>query len=245
MERVAFLIEDTGERIGCMLNPDSVAVRRLAGLRPRRTAGGLVTGTRLSDDPFLATGGGRTEIELDLLFDITLAGSTITTDNVQDLTRPLWQLAENIEGPDLYGTARLVRLVWGKAWNVPALVAAVSERFERFSTTGVPERSWLRMRLVRVGEPPIPPPPEPPVLPPGVEPAIAFGEIPEDQIIFHEVVGGEEEPGERLDEIATLYYGEPGFWRVLAVYNGIADPNHIPPPHVIRVPPIDAIRALA
>ena len=31
MERVAFLIEETGERIACLLNPESLVVRRIAG----------------------------------------------------------------------------------------------------------------------------------------------------------------------------------------------------------------------
>ena len=29
MERVAFLVEDTGERIPCLLNPESLVVRRI------------------------------------------------------------------------------------------------------------------------------------------------------------------------------------------------------------------------
>ena len=70
-------------------------------------------------------------------------------------------------------------------------------------------------------------------------------EIPEDQLTFHEVIGGEDEPGERLDEIAARYYGEPGLWRVIAVYNGVADPLQVPPPQVLRIPPLDAVRALA
>ena len=31
MERATFLIESTGEQIGCLLNPASLVVRRLAG----------------------------------------------------------------------------------------------------------------------------------------------------------------------------------------------------------------------
>lgn len=38
MERVAFLIEPTGERLGCLLNPESVILRRAAGLQPRARA---------------------------------------------------------------------------------------------------------------------------------------------------------------------------------------------------------------
>lgn len=247
MERVAFIVERTGERIDCLLNPDTVVVRRSAGLRTRRTAGGLVTGTRLADDPLLATGGGRTEIELELLFDATIAGEALPSGNVQDLTRRLWDLSENAVGDDEYGVPRLVRFVWGKTWNVPALVAAVAERFERFTTTGVPERSWLHLRLARVGEPIVPqaeaePLPGEEAPPPG---PLTIPEVPEDQLTFHEMVGSEDAPAERLDEIAARYYGEPGLWRVIAVYNGVADPLQVPPPQVLRIPPIDVVRGLA
>ena len=58
MERVAFLVDRTGERIDCMLNPETFEVRRLAGVRPHATASGQLVGTGLSDDPLLFTGGG-------------------------------------------------------------------------------------------------------------------------------------------------------------------------------------------
>src|ERR1043166_10002984 len=87
MERVAFLLEKTGERIPCLLNPSSVVVRRLAGLRTRQSSTGPLTGAGLKDDPLLSTGGGMTEILLDLLFDISLAGATVTAEDVRDLTR--------------------------------------------------------------------------------------------------------------------------------------------------------------
>jgi hypothetical protein len=62
MERVAFLIEETGERIVCLLNPESVVVRRTAGVRPRRSIGGSLAGSELADDALLFTGGGTTEM---------------------------------------------------------------------------------------------------------------------------------------------------------------------------------------
>ena len=90
MERAAFLLEQTGERIGCLLNPETIVVRRTAGVVRRQLGTGPLTGTGLSDDPLLFTGGGRTEITMELLFDVTLAGSSITTDDVRGLTGPLW-----------------------------------------------------------------------------------------------------------------------------------------------------------
>jgi hypothetical protein len=243
MERVAFLLEESAEPIRCLLNPDSVVVRRLAGIGTRRTAGGLATGTRLSDDPLLVTGGGRTEIELDLLFDVTLPGVAVESGNVRDLTGPFWDLAENAARPDGYGAPRIVRFVWGKTWNVPAVVVAVSERFESFTIAGVPQRSWLRMRLLRSSEPePAPVATAEPPPAPGTQ--FEIPELPDDQLTFHEVLGSEEQPAERLDQIAALYYGEPGLWRAIAQYNGVPDPTRIPPPRILRIPPIEAVRSL-
>lgn len=244
MERVTFVVEATGQSIPCLLNPESVTIRRLAGLRTRRSAGGLVTGTRLSDDPFLATGGGRTEIELDLLFDITLVDGQRRPHNVRDLTQPLWELAENAATAEAYGLPRVVRLVWGKTWNIPSLVEAISERYDRFTVTGVPERSWVRIRLVRAAD-------GGPAQPsgwhgrvPSGDLAVRLSDVPEDQITFHDLLGTEGEPAERLDEVAARYYGEPGLWRVLAAFNEIVDPLNVPSPSVIRVPPLAAIRSL-
>jgi hypothetical protein len=260
VERACFLLEETGQRLSCLLNPDSLVVRRVAGVQPRRSIGGRLTGSGLADDPVLFTGGGSTQLELDLLFDTQLGGSTVLATDVQQLTRPLWELAENVAAVDGAPRLRVVRLVWGKSWNVPAVVVAIAERFERFDPSGSPQRSWLRLRLLRVGTPAAT----------GAlvaQPAGGFavppeGSVPEDQEIIHEVQGGATAAdvadqvageagaaapppsGERLDLIAARYYGEPSLWRVLAAYNGIADPTRIPPPSTIRIPPLATLRQL-
>src|SRR2546426_10403439 len=98
MDRVGFLIEDSGERLGCLLNPETLEIMRVAGVKPRRAAGGLFTGKGLRDDPLLFTGGGTTELKMDLLFDVGLAGSSIQSEDVRDLTGAILQLAENQPG---------------------------------------------------------------------------------------------------------------------------------------------------
>ena len=75
MERVTFLVERTGERIPCLLNPEALEVRRSAGIVRRRGAGGAVIGNPRTDDPLVATGGGITDYELKLLFDVDLLTS--------------------------------------------------------------------------------------------------------------------------------------------------------------------------
>ena len=241
MERVGFLLE-TGERLGCLLNPESIEVRRQAGVRPRRSIGGALTGRGLTDDPLVSTGGGSTELKLDLLFDVSLAGSSLQTEDVRDLTRPLWLLAENVASEDGYGRLQTVRFVWGKSWNVPGIVAAIAERLEYFTPEGAPQRSWLRMRLLRVEEPAAAhttrrQPAQPPEL------LSAQTAVLPEGVNVHEITGGtsgapgdDRGAGERLDEIAQRTFGDPSYWRLVAAVNDIDDPLHIPPGQLLQVP---------
>ncbi len=243
MERVTFLVEEDNQRFSCLLNPESLIVRRSAGLQTRRSAGGKLTGGGLNDDPLIFTGGGRTELEMDLLFDISLASPPDVIQDVRDLTGPLWRLTENRAG-GAYGAPPLVRFIWGKSWNIPGMVAALSERLEYFTSDGTPQRSWLRMRLVRVNEqiqpeaPSVPPLPEIEAASPldtAAEPGIDAAEIVE----TIEATGGDGEEGTsvRLDLIAYEVFGDPSYWRLIAAYNGIADPMNVPTGTVLRIPP--------
>ena len=239
MERVAFLLENTGARIPCLLNPESVVIRRLAGVRARRSGSGPLTGAGLKDDPLQYTGGGTTEINLDLLFDVSIAGSSIATGDVRDLTRPLWELAEGGAGEAGFTRPAMVRFVWGKAWNIPGVVVAVSERLESFEADGTPGRSWLRMRLLRVSEPPQAAP-DAPTLGASMPDAGEVTDLPPDHVLVHEVTGGaaedEEDPAPaRLDVIANDVCGHP-WWKPVAEFNNIDDPTAIPPGTLLRVP---------
>lgn len=152
MERVAFLVEATDEHISCLLNPENLVVSRTAGVRPRQVAGGFVTGAGLADDPVLLAAGGRTTLQLDLLFDVDLVDPLVQPpDDVRQLTAPLSQLAENSDDADGSRRPPAVRFVWGRAWNLPGVITEVSERFDRFSNSGTPLRSWLRMEFLRTG----------------------------------------------------------------------------------------------
>ena len=256
MERVAFLIEETNERVACLLNPESLIVRRQSGVRQRRVAGGVLTGADLADDALLFTGGGTTEMFLDLLFDVALADSSAAQETIKDvrnLTAPLWRLSENSAGKqsDLrnYGQPVQVRFVWGKSWNVPGVIAAVSERLDYFDSSGVPLRSWLKIRFLRVVESStanFEDQPPPLVLPPETDSSIQntqdltnlMGET-NGETQVHQYVAGE-----RLDQLVQQqygFYGHPALWRWLAAYNGVADPLHIAPGTVLRFPPLSVL----
>lgn len=250
MERVAFLLEETNERLGCLLNPDSLVMRRVAGVSSRRSSGGPLTGIGLRDDPLLYTGGGRTELDLNLLFDVSLAGSSIQSDDVRDLTAPLWNLAENTLSASGSQRPPLIRFVWGKSWNIPSIVAAVAEYLEQFTANGVPQRSWLSMRLWRVNEPLKETTSESQSLPTrSLSPKdmeVSPENVPAERVRVH-VVG----QGERLDSIAAQYYPNtpaadvPSLWRLLASFNTLQDPLHIPTGFLLRIPPLSALGGTA
>ncbi|HDP90235.1 MAG TPA: hypothetical protein ENN42_09860 [Thioalkalivibrio sp.] len=239
MERVAFLVEETGQRVSCLLNPESVQLRRQSGVRPRESAGGLLSGANLLDDPLLLTGGGWTELTLNLLFDVTLDGSSIRSADVRDLTGPLWGLAENTALSGGRGRPPQVRFFWGKSWNIPGVIAAIAERLEYFTADGAPRRSWLRLRLLRAASEVAT------TRRSGMHPGGSVGDWPQqgaqpaspDGIQVHEVSGAQGEgPTDRLDTLAYRYYGDASLWRRLAQFNGLDSPFRLAPGLQLEIP---------
>ncbi|GIJ31488.1 CIS tube protein [Micromonospora sediminimaris] len=235
MQRVAFLI-DTGERIDCLLNPETVQVTRLAGVRQRGGADGQLTGAGLADDPLLFTGGGRTELVLDLLFDIDFAEGQVRPTDVRTLTRPLWMLAENSAVEHGWLRPPLVRMVWGKTWNVPGVIVAVAERFDAFTATGSPRRSWLRLKLVRVAE-------DARHAEEGFAEELSAAQTPTAAPGTAVVAAGDgtataDTSGVRFDLLAHDALGSPLRWRLLAEHNRITDPLAVPAGTALAVPPL-------
>jgi hypothetical protein len=246
VERVTFLVERTGDRISCLLNPESLEVRRAAGVQRRLGAGGAVLGTLRGDDPLIAVGGGSTEYDLHLLFDVEIAmegrpaapaDPVPLPADVRSLTQPLWALAETAKDPASGTAPPRMRFIWGKSWNVPAVVIAAAERLDRFDASGVPQRSWLSLRLRRVdedGEPGSPPPvPVTPQfelgLPPAALPAGDYEVVPM-------ILDDAGMPLDRIDLIASDHLGDPGYMRALAELSGIDDMFRVPPGTMIRLP---------
>lgn len=237
MERVAFLVEASGERLGCLLNPESLHVARRAGVRRRHATTGLLSGAGSSDDPLLYTGGGETTLSLELLFDLGVGGSTIQATDVRELTKPLWELAESTEASAAGARPPVVRFLWGKSWNVPGVVTAVAERLEHFGADGSPARSWLRLRLARVSEDDAQAAAAPQLAPAAAGPEGAVADTGE---VVHQVIGSGSDvagTGERLEDVAFQYYGDPSAWRLIAAFNGITDPGRVPAGTLLRIPP--------
>jgi len=255
MERVAFLVERTGERISCLLNPEFLETRRVSGLRTRREAGGFLAGTGRTDHPLIATGGGVTEFDLRLLFDTEVALSergqpspappdfadaAAPTSDVRELTRPIWNLSENASADGFSGPPS-VRFIWGKSWNIPAVIVCVAERLERFDANGAPQRSWLSLRLRRVDEPDPRPVPPLPVTPQFEVPAQST-DAGQDQYRSVDVpVDDQGAPLDRLDQICAEHYGNPGLAPLLGDFNGLEDLLLMVEGTALSLPPISLL----
>jgi hypothetical protein len=237
MERVAFLIDETGERVDCLLNPETVQVTRLAGVRSRSAANGQITGVGLADDPLVFTGGGRTELMMDLLFDIDFVETKVRPEDVRALTRPLWMLSENSAVEHGWVRPPLARLVWGKTWNVPGVIVAIAERFDAFSIGGTPRRSWLRLKMLRVAE-------DAAQAQEGFEDELAAAETPIAAPGSAVVATGDgstdpDYSGVRFDLLAHDALGSPLRWRLLAEHNNIANPFEVDAGTALAVPPLE------
>lgn len=232
MERVAFMVDQTGERIECLLNPEHFLLRREAGVVGRQANGGLLTGTELADDPLLFTGGGTTELTMNLLFDVSLVDPPAVVQDVRELTGALWQLSENARNPEHFGTPPIARVVWGKAVNFPGVIVAIAERLEYFNQSGIPRRAWIRLRMLRVAETDsdlVGGSVAPPLAQTEEELASALSNPLEHELsgAFAEAGAESSLPAERLDQLAYRYYGDPTLWRLIAWGNRLADPFHL------------------
>ena len=245
MERVAFLVEETNERLRCLVNPEELVFRRTAGLRPTGSGPGALSGSAEDHDRLVYTGGGRTELDLALLFDVSLAqGSSVRSPDVRALTAPIWSLAHNRReaGFGRSGQLPLARFVWGKHWNIRGVVEAVAERLEQFDTSGIPRRSWLRLRMLQVPES------DEQKGRTGArrDPLKALKNLetrsapPQGaaRTRVHRVSNIGDQQVERIDQLAQRYYGDPGLWRLIASANQLDDPLRLQAGMLLDIPPL-------
>ena len=233
MERVAFLIEETNERLVALLNPESIQVRRTSGLRVLDGVPGTIAGAGGSDDLLIGTAGGRTEIELDLVFDVDMVQTQPAPTDVRDLTGPIWRLSENTTD----GHPQPFRLIWGRRWNVPLVLEAVSERFDRFDRAGNPLRSWLSMRALRIAEAEEPPRGATSDIVTAFETTPRAPSTPSGEAQSYVVAATGDDGRARADDLSDELFGSPENWRQVADQVDIDLLPWVLPGNVVTVDP--------
>ncbi len=227
MERVAFLLPHTGAWIRCMLNPESFSMQRRSGVRQPGNGQARLSGRGFADDPVLVTGGGSTRLVLDLLFDVTLAYQTVPNNDVRHISDPIWRLAD-AAGED---AGMVVRLVWGKSWNIPGVVMNAAQRFDDFQRSGIPRRNWMRLDFRRVGEEEADH-----LVAQQAQVRVRSASQPTSTSSAQRARAGAFIGGQRIDLLADQHLGDAHAWRELAASNNIDDPVQLDPSRVLRLP---------
>jgi hypothetical protein len=152
------------------------------------------------------------------------------------MTGRLWQLAENSVVERGSNRPPLVRFVWGKSWNTPGVIVAISERFDAFGSAGAPRRSWLRLKLLRASEPNAGAASSFEAELTAAEHSSVSATTPDAVQATGDGGAADGYAGVRFDLLAASALGNPLRWRALAEHNGIANPMSILPGDVLSVP---------
>lgn len=227
MERVAFLLPHSGAWIRCLLNPEGLSMQRRSGVRAPLHEGQRLIGRGLADDPILVTGGGSTRLVLNLLFDVAFAHQAVPDDDVRHLSDPIWRLGD--AAGDEAGL--VVRLVWGKSWNIPGIVMSAAQRFDDFQQSGIPRRNWMSLEFRRVADSDSDSNRSEPT------PRDAMRRsLPSAASAPLNGPAAEFVAGQRIDLLAATHLGDPAAWRELAAANDLDDPFAVAPTRVLRLP---------
>jgi len=212
----AFLeIEGSTDKLPCLFNPNELALTRTNAWAADAMPGKAVPTLRY-------TGAQSGQLAVRLFFDTTSEGVPVTKYTGKILK--LMEVDPSLPATDEQtNNARppWVRFHWGDLHSFKAVITALELTFVYFSSTGVPLRARLDLVLTQYDK------------------EMAFGPqnptsgTPRPHRV-HRI-----QPGETLDRIAGMHYGDPTRWRAIATANGIEDPLALRPGALISIPRLD------
>jgi hypothetical protein len=198
-----------------MFNPAELQLSRVNGWAADAMPGRGVPTLRY-------TGAQSGRLNLDLFFDTTDEGQPVTkyTGKILKLMEPdpslpgMDKRTSNVRPP-------WVKFHWGDLHSFKAVVSSLDMSFTYFSSTGIPLRARMALTLTQYTE------------------DNAFGPqnptsgTPEPHRV-HRV-----QPGETLDRIAAMHYGDSTRWRDIATSNNIEDPLALRAGSLLAIPRLD------
>jgi LysM repeat protein len=208
----AFLKTETGTQIDCMFNPETFSFTTTNSWKPDDVAG------KAPRQNF--QGGEPGSFDLDLIFDTTHDGTSVTTHTNQLLALMAID-PDLVDNSDDGGPARppWVTFHWGQhIATFPAVITNLTVSFTYFSNEGMPLRASVSASLTQYEEDPTWTRQNPTSGTPKPHRTHLVG------------------PGDSLDRLAAKYYGDSTQWRVIADANAIADPLGVRAGTIIKVP---------
>lgn len=208
----AFLKTEDNQQIPCLFNPAELALYQANGWTGEAMPGRGVPTLRY-------TGAASGRLRLTLFFDTTDTGNSVSTYTSKLVG--LMDVNPNLPGSSASSSnARppWVTFNWGDFHSFKAVLTDLELTFEYFSSTGTPLRARANVTLTQYQE------------------DGAFGPqnptsgTPRPHRV-HRV-----QPGETLDRIAAVHFGDSTRWRSIAEANGIEDPLALRPGSLLAIP---------
>jgi nucleoid-associated protein YgaU len=208
----AFLQTEDGTNLPCLFNPESLSVSRT-----NTWAGSSAPGRGVPTLRYEGAASGT--FSLSLFFDTTSDGQAVT--NYTSKLLKLMEVDPQLPGSsDATQNARPPWVVfhWGDLHSFKAVITSLSLNFTYFSATGVPLRAKADLSLTQYQE------------------ELAFGpQNPTSGTPYphrtHRV-----QPGETLDRISAIHYGDSTMWRRIANANAVEDPLSLRPGSLLAIP---------
>lgn len=214
----AYLQTEKGDRIDCLFNPAELTISKSNSWREK---GGKGTNT-----PRLKFQEGQSgSMTMTLTVDTTHDGSPVTrhTGALLDLLRVDPELAGSSTKSN---SARppWVRFHWGDFHSFKAIVERLQVKFTYFASSGTPLRATVDLTLKQYEDEQAWAPQNP-----------TSGTPTPHRV--HVLL-----PGETLDRIAAVHYGDPNRWQPIAQANRIVDPLALEPGRTLMVPEPQGVR---
>lgn len=220
----AYITTEVGDHIPCLFNPAELTIQKTSNWEAPKSKG--------KDTPKLRFQEGFSgQITLDLTMDTT------TTEDPTKAMTPVTRHTDRLLGLmrvdlSLKGTHKTnnsgrppwCQFHWGDFHSFKAVVASLSLKFTYFASDGTPLRAKATITLKQYE------PDEP------WESQNPTSITPSPHVVHHVL------PGETLDRIAALRYGDPSRWRLIADANDVVDPLQVPPGTPLVLPELEAVR---
>ena len=205
----AYLVNlETGERIQCLFNPNEYSISKTNSWKEKST--------KNSNVPRLEfTGGGPTQLKLDLFFDTYESGGS-----ARDYVRKIVSLTQISQSGSGDPEPPRCMFSWGANFEFEAVITNLSARFTLFQSDGTPVRAVVSLTLKECKDP----------------------QVQKRQNPTSQGAAGHKvwvvRPGDTINGIAATEYGDPTIWRVIADANDLDNPMDLHPGQILVLEPL-------
>jgi hypothetical protein len=208
LAKAQITVEHTGERLEVMFNPEEYTLNKDNNFASQSVPG-------LSSPLLQFVNGNLRTLEMELFFDTYLP---ITTDGPppRDVRSETEQIIKLMKIDSDLHAPPVLRFTWASL-ELRCVLARVSQKFQMFLDDGRPVRARLSCTFNEF-----------------IDEEREAKEIPRltaDYSKAHTVI-----EGETLANVAFKFYGNPQFWRPIAIANRLVDPRALEVGQVLRIP---------